>query len=269
LIDLSAYLRRVGFAGPAAPDHNTLAALHRLHPQAIAFENLDPLLGVTVALEPKSLEAKLVRSGRGGYCYEHNLLLMYALQAIGFSVRGLSARVVMGAAGTTARAHMLLAVDLAGARYIADVGFGGATPTAPLRLDLDGEQATPHELYRIVPAGGDFILQSKLREAWQPIYQFDLQEQLLPDYEVANWYKCTSPKSYFTQNLMAARPVEGRRYTLRNAEFAVHQRDGVTERRTLRTGGELRDVLADMFGVSLPVHAGLDALFTRLTTVAA
>ena len=269
MIDLDAYLRRIGFSGTAAADRDTLAALHRLHPQAIAFENLDPLLGVPVELDASLLEAKLVRAGRGGYCYEHNLLLMHVLQAIGFAVRGLGARVLWGASGQTARSHMLLAVDLAGERYIADVGFGGSTPTAPLRIDFDGEQATPHEPFRIVRATEDFILQSKIREAWQSIYRFDLQEQLLSDYEVCNWYQSTSPKSYFTKNLMAARPIEGRRYALRNDEFAVHHLDGSTERRTLRTPGELRDVLAGPFGICLPTCTGLDALFTQLTTVAA
>jgi N-hydroxyarylamine O-acetyltransferase len=269
VIDLDAYFRRIGFEGPAAATYETLAVLHRLHPAAIAFENLDPLLGVPVVLEAAALEAKLLRSERGGYCYEHNLLLMHALQAIGFTVRGLSARVLAGAAGTTARAHMLLAVDLGGERYIADAGFGGMTPTAPLKLDFEGEQATAHEPYRIVRSVEEFVLQAKIRDDWQPIYRFDLQEQLLADYEVNNWYKSTSPKSYFTRNLMAARPVDGRRYALRNAELTVHHLNGTTERRTLRTPAELRGILTGTFGISLPKSSGLDALLARLTAVAA
>ncbi len=72
MIDLDAYFRRIGFAGAAGPNRPTLDALHRLHPQAIAFENLDPLLGQPVRLDAAALEDKLVRSGRGGYCYEQN-----------------------------------------------------------------------------------------------------------------------------------------------------------------------------------------------------
>ena len=44
MIDLDAYCRRVGYDGPRSATLDTLRALHRLHPQAIAFENLDPLL---------------------------------------------------------------------------------------------------------------------------------------------------------------------------------------------------------------------------------
>jgi len=274
MIDLDAYFRRIGFTGTAAPDRDTLAAIHRLHPQAIAFENLDPLLGVPVALDVAALESKLVRSGRGGYCYEHNLLLMHVLKALGFGVRGLGARVLWGAAegAVTPRAHMLLCVDLEGRRYIADVGFGGTTPTAPLCLALEGEQHTAHEPFRLVRSGDEFVLQAAIGASWHSLYRFDLQEQFQADYEIVSWYQSTNPNSYFTKNLMAARPVPGVRYALRNAEFSMHHLGGRSERRVLRTAAELRDTLSDTFGVTLAGVAnvaGLDALLTRLTAVAA
>ena len=45
------------------------------HTEAIPFENLNPLLRWPVRLDPASLEEKMVRGGRGGYCFEPNLLL--------------------------------------------------------------------------------------------------------------------------------------------------------------------------------------------------
>ena len=42
--DLDTYFARIGFAGSAKPDLETLRALHRLHPLAIPFENLSTLL---------------------------------------------------------------------------------------------------------------------------------------------------------------------------------------------------------------------------------
>jgi N-hydroxyarylamine O-acetyltransferase len=271
MIDLDAYFRRIGFAGPAAADRATLDALHRLHPQAIAFENLDPLLGVPVRLDAAALEDKLVRSARGGYCYEQNLLFMHVLRALGFDVRGLAARVVRGMPEgvITARAHMLLCVDLDFRCHIVDVGFGGVTPTAPLCLDADGAQPTAHEPCRLVRAGSEFMLQVEIGGSWQSMYRFDLQEQFQVDYEIANWYQCTSPNSYFTANLMAARPVPGVRYALRNNELSVHRLGGPSERRLLRTPAELRRTLTDTFGLTLPGGAGLDALLGRLTAAAA
>ena len=56
MIDLDAYFARVGYDGPRKPTLETLRALHFLQPQAIAFENLDPLLKRPVRLDPASLE---------------------------------------------------------------------------------------------------------------------------------------------------------------------------------------------------------------------
>ena len=77
MIDLDAYFRRIGYDGPRDASLETLRELHRLHPQAIPFENLDPLLGRPVNLDPASLQAKLVEGGRGGYCFEQNGVLVF------------------------------------------------------------------------------------------------------------------------------------------------------------------------------------------------
>ena len=148
--DLAAYLDRVGYRGPVAPTLEVLRALHRLHPAAIAFENLDPFLGRPVELDIESLQRKIVEGGRGGYCFEQNLLFMEALGAIGFPVSGLGARVLWRQPddAITPRGHMLLRIELDGRIWVADVGFGGLTQTAPLLLEPGLEQQTPHETFR-------------------------------------------------------------------------------------------------------------------------
>src|ERR1700693_5745426 len=133
--DLDAYLARIGYSGPRRADVATLRAIHGLQPTAIPFENLDPLLGRPVALDLASLQAKLVGGRRGGYCYELNTLLAAALEALGFLVVRLGARVRWRAPPERpdgARTHMLLRVDLAEGPYLADVGFcGRAFPPPP------------------------------------------------------------------------------------------------------------------------------------------
>jgi N-hydroxyarylamine O-acetyltransferase len=271
-IDLDAYFRRIGYAGSTVPSLETLAAIHLLHPQAIAFENLDPLLKVPVRLDVASLERKLVRAGRGGYCFEHNLLLQHVLGTLGFRVRGLGGRVLWDApeGAITARSHMLLRIELGGALYVADVGFGGMTLTAPLRLAPDMEQTTPHEPFRLVRAGDDgFVMQARIGDVWKPLYSFDLQEQFGPDYDIANWYCATSPSSHFTNRLMVARAAPGRRLALRDNELSVHHLDGARERRRLRTPGDLRETLTGSFGLALAGAGALDAVLERFTAVAA
>lgn len=270
-IDLDAYFRRIGHAGEVAPQLETLVAIHRLHPQEIPFENLDPLLRRPVRLDIGSLAEKLVDARRGGYCFEHNVLLMHVLEAVGFQVRGLGARVLWGAPAdaVTARSHMLLRIDLDGAIWLADVGFGGMTPTAPLRLEPDIEQSTPHEPFRLIRWGEDFLMETRVGKIWTPLYRFDLQEQFLPDYEMANWYCSTSPDSLFTSSLRLARPTPGRRYVLRDNMLSIHHLDGSSERRMLRAPGDVRDAMGACFGLRPAEIGGLDAVLERVAPVAA
>jgi N-hydroxyarylamine O-acetyltransferase len=59
-------------------------------------------------------------------------------------------------------AHRLTLVEFPEGNLIADVGFGGQTPTARLRLEPDLEQITPHGTYRVARNGEVFGLQLRL-----------------------------------------------------------------------------------------------------------
>jgi N-hydroxyarylamine O-acetyltransferase len=115
-IDLHAYFERIGVKTSVAPDLQTLRAIIAAHVATIPFENLDPFLGVSPALDIVSVQRKLVRDGRGGYCFEQNRLLSDILRAVGFRVTNLGARVLWGQPedAITARTHMLLRVEADG-----------------------------------------------------------------------------------------------------------------------------------------------------------
>jgi N-hydroxyarylamine O-acetyltransferase len=265
-LDLDAYFERIGYSGSRSPTLETLAALHRRHPQAIPFENLNPLLGRPVPLDPAALERKLVRDRRGGYCYEHNLLFAGVLRALGFRVAGLAARVLWNVAEGTMRprTHMLLRVEVDGAEYVADVGFGGLTLTGPLRLEPDIEQRTPHEAFRLVRIAQGLAMQAFIHGDWKTLYHFGHEPHVLADYEMANWYVSTHPASLFVTDLIAARTAEGVRHTLRNRELSVHPLNQPSERRLLTSAGELRTALAHTFGVELADLPELDAALARI-----
>jgi N-hydroxyarylamine O-acetyltransferase len=269
--ELDEYLERIGYAGPRSASLDTFEAIHLAHAQTIPFENLNPLLGWPVRLDARALQQKLVRERRGGYCFEHNMLFSHALQALGFHVTGLAARVLWNqpAGAVTPRGHMLLLVDLDDRAYIADVGFGAQTLTRPLRLQQGIVQATPHEPFRLVRSGSDFVMQTFIREEWRTLYRFDLQEQFLPDYEVSNWYLSTHPDSHFVRGLTVARPEATRRYALRDTELTVHHLSGETERRRLASTADLRATLEDLFLLALPDVPELRATLDRLVTRAA
>jgi N-hydroxyarylamine O-acetyltransferase len=269
-VDIEAYFQRIGYAGPGDATLETLAGLHLHHPQVIPFEDLDPLLKRPVPLNAAAIERKILFSGRGGWCYEQNLLLGNVLQTLGFRVTGLAARVMWNSPEgmAHARTHMLLRIDdLDGGPYIADVGFGGLTLTGPLRLVPDVEQTTPHENFRLLlGADGVYVLQVRLHDAWKPLYSFDLQPQLLVDYAVWNWHLCHHPDSPFMNNLMAARVTLDRRYGLFNNKLSIHVLNGESQQTTLATAMELRGTLEHLFGIELPDDPGVEALLTRLVS---
>jgi N-hydroxyarylamine O-acetyltransferase len=267
-INVDSYFQRIRYDGPRDPTLETLKAIHLRHPLAIPFENLDPLLlKRPISLDSEALQEKLVRGGRGGWCFEHNWLLMDALRALGFRVTGLAARVLWNAPedAVRPRTHMLLKVDaLEGGPYLADVGFGGMTLTGPLRLILDAEQSTPHEPFRLLEMPGGFILQARLGDIWKSLYNFDLQAHILPDYEVWSWYLEHHPQSPFLHNLMAARVTPDGRYGLLNNKLTAHHLHARSEQIMLRGTAELRRTLAETFGITLSDDQEVEDRLTQL-----
>src|ERR1700737_4129303 len=158
-LDLAAYFERIDYHGTADPTLGVLQNLVTAHTRTIPFENLDPLLGRPIDdLSPEALTDKLVRRGRGGYCYEHNGLMGYVLEELGFGVRRFGARVVWtlaAGAPVPSQTHTLLVVTLPGGQqpYLVDVGFGGQTPTSPILLETGSMQQTTHAPHRLQEAG--------------------------------------------------------------------------------------------------------------------
>jgi arylamine N-acetyltransferase len=265
---LAAYLDRIGVADVTGPDLPTLRRIVAGHSRSIAFENLDAFTGREITLDPGALAAKLVHGGRGGWCFEQNLLLRGALDALGYPTTGLAARVLWGRPADVPpgpRSHMLLRVDLPEGPHLVDVGFGGLTLTGVLRAEPDVEQATPHEPFRLHPIdGAGYVMQARVGGEWRPLYRFDLTEQYMADYEVSNWYLCHHPRSHFLSGIMIGRPEPDRRYALGGTSLAVHHLDGPTERRTLESPSEIRKVLEETFLLDTSGLPDLEAALARL-----
>jgi N-hydroxyarylamine O-acetyltransferase len=260
--DVDAYFSRIGYAGAREPTLAVLQAIVLAHATAIPFENLDVLLKRPIRLDPPSLYRKLVHGRRGGYCFEHNLLLLELLRRLGFRAYGLAARVQWGRppGAVGPRIHMLLHVDLVEGSHIADVGFGGLTPTAPLALTAADDQPTPHETFRLVAIGSEFDLEARLGDRWGSLYRFSPQQQFVADYEVANWFTSTHPQSLFVNHVIASRPGPKRRYTLFNNRSVIRHLNGPSERHTLRGAAEFADVLGRDFGIALPGSGDVTAI---------
>lgn len=250
---LNAYFARIGWSGSANVNIETLRALHLLHNSAIPFENLDVLLPREMQLDDASLEEKLVTARRGGYCFEQNGLFERALREIGFTVRSLLGRVVLvNPSSLPPRTHRLLLVELQGEQWIADVGFGGQTLTAPIRLQADVAQHTPHGEYRLIQEGEDWILQFLHHEHWQSMYRFDLVMQHQSDYLMGNFWSAHWPQSHFRHHLLMCRHLpDGGKFTLTNFHFTHYQDGHAVEQINLPNVASLYALLQARFGLGV------------------
>lgn len=265
-MDLDAYLRRIGWDEAVAVDLATLRGLAIAHVATIPFANLNPLFGLPVELDLATLQRKLVHDGRGGYCFEQNLLFEAMLKAVGFQVSGLIARVLWGHPEDTLspQSHMLLRVELDGESWLVDVGFGGHVLTGALRLHPDLEQATAHEPFRLVRQHDEWRMQSLGHGQWRTLYRFDLQPTPMVDYVVANHYVSTHPASRFVSNLLLGRTTADRRLSLLNHHFTIRRNGQEPEHRQLRDVAELRQVVEHEFLVPLPAGADVDRRLASL-----
>ncbi|MGK3960791.1 arylamine N-acetyltransferase [Sorangium sp. So ce118] len=253
--DLDAYLARIGYRGALAPTREVLDALHTAHVYSVPFENLDILLGRPIRIDLASVQAKLVRARRGGYCFEQNTLFVAALRRIGFKVTTLIARVRFQRSDVGPQTHMLSLVELPEGPFLADVGFGGPGLTRPIRLVEGESQPQPHDVVGLRREGSSWVLESRAREPSQDLYAFTLEESYPVDYEVANHYTSTHPSSLFVNNVLASLASPEARLTLRNRQLSV-LRGGQLERFELGDD-EILDVLKNRFGLDLPAGAQL------------
>lgn len=252
--DTDAWLSRIGYTGSRKPTLENLRAAVTAHATAIAYESIDVLLDKPPSLDPVSLQSKMIAGGRGGYCFEQNMLFRAGLRSLGYKVTSLQARVVRGLEIDAPRPmlHMVLRVDLPEGPFLADVGFGNLAPTTALKLSTQEEQETPHEIMRFVTMGDELVLQSHLGNRWEHIYRVVFLPRIDAEYEICNWFTASHPQSPYLNNLIAARPGTNRtRLTLFNARFNVRHVSGEVERRILQDESDYRRVLEDEFGIML------------------
>jgi N-hydroxyarylamine O-acetyltransferase len=217
---LRAYLERIGLGDAEDPG---LADIHRAHATTIAFENFDSYSGIPVSLDPVDVEEKLVTRGRGGYCFEHNLLLQAALESIGgFAVEAMLARVRIGPEGSPRPlGHLLLQVTGPDGTSLADVGFGGGGLLDPLPFATGVETDQSGWRYRLVEDGPELVLQVLQDGGWADMYGFVPEPARPVDIEVNNWFTATYPDSDFVKGILAGRRSPDRQLSMFVFEQAV------------------------------------------------
>jgi len=245
---LEAYLARIGVPQPAAADAAALRRLHRAHLLAVPFENLSIHLGEPISLAPGDLLAKVVGRRRGGFCYELNGAFALLLEALGFGVRRVAAR-VYGAGGKLGPPfdHLALLADVpGGGAWLADVGFGSHS-SYPLDAASRDGQDDPGGVFRLVPvADGDLDV---LRDG-APQYRLETRTRDLDEFAPTCWWQQTWPDSHFRQSTICSRLTPSGRVSL-SGRTLIETRDGTRTETALPTDEAVLAAYVTHFGIAL------------------
>ena len=253
-MDVQAYFDRIGFAGPARADLQTLTALHRLHLQAIPYENFDVLLGRPVSLEPAAAFEKLVTRRRGGWCYEMNGLLGGVLEEIGFSVTRMAGAVMRTERGDVSLGnHLVLKVDL-DRPYIADVGFGDGI-LEPVPLTCGPHRSAGYD-FRLEDVGDAWLRFHNHDQGGAPYFDFRLEPAAPEQLNATCQWLATSPDSIFVQTALAFRHTQGGITSLLGRTIR-HIQPGQKTSELITSADEFVAVLQHEFGLDIPEAATL------------
>src|SRR5215469_2217176 len=252
--DLDAYLARLGIPSGTAlpPTGETLTALFRAHLAAIPFENLDIMLGRGVRVDLTSIEGKLVKARRGGYCFEHGQVFGAALERVGFTVERLLARVWRPEV-VSARTHLTLRVrsDNEKTAWLADVGFGSGPP-GPVPLGGSGPQEIDGWTYEVADCGPRALQLRELQgDEWVTLYTVEESTVYPVDIEMSNHFTSTFPGSWFTYQPVLVRRDPDAIRSLLGRVYTVTRRGHQKERREL-DDLEWAGALGSVFGVAFP-----------------
>jgi N-hydroxyarylamine O-acetyltransferase len=254
-LQLHRYLRRIGYGGPLSPTRQTLHNLHRAHLLAIPFENIDVQLGTVPSLEPDAIFEKIVARGRGGWCFEMNLLFAWALRTVGIRAELVGARVGKRVEGAPIN-HLALLVHL-DQPYLADVGFGNGflTPT-PLREGTFNDGRFDFKL----TCHGNYWRFYNHKENGST-YDFTGEPIEMPEIATANRALATTAESPFVQTFVCSRLTEDGMVTLTNAALRIFTPAQIDEQ-TASTPSVFAAFLRDHFGLEVD---RIDSLWPRVS----
>ena len=248
---VDAYLTRIGLDDSVREqpvNAETLRMVHRAHMMAVPFENLDVRAGVPIALDARGFVEKIVRKGRGGFCYELNGAFAWLLKRLGFRVRHWSANVFSDGDWGIEFDHMLLAVDL-DMRWIADVGFGDSF-LEPLPLIAGSPVSEGRDAYRLDEEASYWVLTRKKPETdFAPEYRFRTVDHTLSAFAPGLSYH-RSPASHFTQRTVCSVATPDGRKTL-TGDRLIRTTDGGREEFSISSRLQWHDTLRAEFGIQL------------------
>ncbi len=229
MVDVAEYLDWIGFGGTPTVDRATLAHLQRLHMTAVPFENLSITQGIHLTTDAESSVDKIVRGGRGGWCFELNGAFAWLLDAIGFRVTMLGAAVLLDGPNQVIE-HLTLEVTL-DQPYLVDVGFGDSF-IQPLALNSTRPQDGGNATYELIGSPQGTTLTRHIDGLPAPEYRFKRVAHRLDDFTAASDSMQIDPDKSWRSKPFATRLLDGGpdRVTLRRNRIKISRDDEVDER---------------------------------------
>jgi N-hydroxyarylamine O-acetyltransferase len=256
----SAYLADLGLS--ASVDVDFLNQLQSKHIARYSFNSLAVVLGQDISLEVNAIFNKIVDRQRGGYCFEHNKLILSILAELGFDVRLLMAKVVYNRDVDVARTHRITLLTLNGDDYIVDAGFGHFGARYPVKLELGFEQDQGDAIYRIEQnSQGDYCYQILKDNEFFTLYTFNVYRYSEAECLPAHFYSHKSPDAAFVNNMVVCRKFYNDILSLRNGEFLrISNEETITT--VITTANQLHEILVDLFELDLDL-AIAEFLFSK------
>ncbi|GJL91367.1 arylamine N-acetyltransferase family protein [Hyphococcus sp.] len=253
-MNLNTYLNRIGYAGVVRADAPTLKAVHRAHVQTIPYENLDVQFGTPVTRSAADAYDKIVKRRRGGWCYEMNGLLGWALEEIGFKVDRLAGAVGRDERGDASVGNHLVLIVQLDELWLADAGFGdGLIEAIPLKSGAFHNG--PYQC-RIDDIGGGWLRYHSDPRTGGPTFDFNRavsDDRLLED---LCRYLQTGEDSPFVLNAVVQRWMPDHHASIRGRVFTrLGAGEKMTE--TIETAEQYVGVLKSAFNLDLPDAASL------------
>jgi N-hydroxyarylamine O-acetyltransferase len=246
-MELTHYLTRIRYEGPTNVSYETLRAIHRAHLLNITYENLDIHRGLSLPLDEVYFYQKIVEQGRGGWCYEMNGLLAWALREMGFSVTLLAGSVNRPVLGDSAEGNHLCLVVESDQPYLADVGFGnGILEPLPLVAGIHHQRGFTYHLHQ----EGEYWHFTNHPEMG-PGFDFTLHPYALKDFAARCHYLQTSPDSGFVRVTVCHHQTTHGFVSLKGATLRTVTPESSHER-IIENQSDYESTLLHQFDITLP-----------------
>ena len=263
------YLARIGVSDAGSPSADALAELQAGHLERVVFENLEIQRGRPTTVDYAESAERIVKRGRGGYCFHLNGAFGLLLEALGYEVSRRRGTVQPPPETAPSRLLNHLVVLVHGlptsahpeGTWWAEVGFGDGS-IRPLALRA-GSEADPPHTYVLDPsplyAGGWRVLQQEGDGDGVAIIDVDTQAPSEAELAAAHERLSTSPESGFVRTTTFQRR-DALGVDVLRARTLSRVEPGGTRRRLLADEGEWLAALAEVFDLPL---ADVDAAERR------